>query len=164
MVEPGDFPRRIHDLLAKRPMNVSFIDEYVCGSARPFSRSAVLYLKDRYGINSILTLTEYPLSATLVEGLGYKHVPIRNHTAPTIDQLRECVDFLLSERSKQRKVVVHCAAGKGRTGTVLAAYLCAASGITARQAIEMVRGKRRGSIEKAQEAILEEFVSRNQRI
>ncbi|MHB8702250.1 MAG: phosphatase domain-containing protein [Nitrososphaerales archaeon] len=138
---------------------MSFVDESVCGSARPFSRRSVLYLKEK-GIDSILTLTEFPLSPDLVRNMGYKHVPINNHKAPTLEQLKESVDFLLADTGKKRKVAVHCAAGKGRTGTVLAAYLCASHGYSAKEAIEAVRAKRPGSIEKGQEAIIEEFAQR----
>ncbi|HYB03455.1 MAG TPA: dual specificity protein phosphatase family protein, partial [Nitrososphaerales archaeon] len=44
--------------------------------------------------------------------------------------------------------LVHCTAGKGRTGTVLAAYLCATKQLSAEDAIRAVRSKRGGSIEK----------------
>jgi atypical dual specificity phosphatase len=40
------------------------------------------------------------------------------------------------------------AAGKGRTGTVLAAYVCASQGISPGEAVKVVRAKRSGSIEK----------------
>jgi atypical dual specificity phosphatase len=43
--------------------------------------------------------------------------------------------------------MVHCAAGKGRTGAVLAAYLVKSQSLTAKDAIEKVRGTRPGSIQ-----------------
>jgi atypical dual specificity phosphatase len=158
-MEPGDVPRRIHGILTGRPMNVSFVDDLVCGSARPMSRRAVLWLKEEAGINSILSVTEEPLpQAVLADGMEYKHVSVRNHFAPTLPQIEESVNFLLSETLENRKVVVHCAAGKGRTGTILASYLCARYSLSAEEAIKKVRATRPGSVEKKrQERAVMEF-------
>ena len=53
---------------------------------------------------------------------------------------------------------VHCAMGRGRTGTLLACYLVAKEGYTAEQAIEETRKRRRNSIEtRTQENVVHEF-------
>ena len=44
-------------------------------------------------------------------------------------------------------VCVHCMAGVGRTGTMLAVYLVKSRGLSAQQAIQEVRRQRPGSIE-----------------
>jgi len=43
--------------------------------------------------------------------------------------------------------MVHCAAGRGRTGTILAAYLIKRENLTADQAIKRIRSIRPGSIQ-----------------
>jgi atypical dual specificity phosphatase len=43
--------------------------------------------------------------------------------------------------------MVHCAAGRGRTGTILAAYLIKKENLTANQAIKKIRSMRPGSIQ-----------------
>lgn len=48
---------------------------------------------------------------------------------------------------KNISVIVHCAAGKGRTGTILAAYMIKFKGVDAKNAVEKIRSKRSGSID-----------------
>ena len=45
------------------------------------------------------------------------------------------------------KVAVHCRAGNGRTGTVLAAFIMKEKNLSSREAIAFVRKLRRGSVE-----------------
>ena len=159
--EPGDISRWFYDLVLGRPMSVSFIDDNICGSARPFSKRSVAWLQKKKGISSILSLTESDIQKIIPSSINYKHVPIKNHVAPSVQQLEDCVDFLLSESAKGHKVDVHCAAGLGRTGTVLAAYLVAKYGLAASDAIKKIRALRPGSIEKnKQEVSVEEFEKR----
>ena len=158
MVEPGDILREIYSIFYGRPMNFSFIDDSIAGSARLMSPRDVRWLREAKKIDAILSVTEKPLPQSWTSGFDYKCVPVKNHVAPTMDQLRECVDFLLSETSQKKKTVVHCAAGKGRTGTVLASYLCAKYGDDPSVAIGKIRKARPGSIERnAQEKAVSEF-------
>jgi atypical dual specificity phosphatase len=61
-------------------------------------------------------------------------------------QLSEILDFIEARNAESKPVLVHCGEGKGRTGSVLAAYLVA-KGATADEAIERVRALRPGSIQ-----------------
>jgi hypothetical protein len=50
---------------------------------------------------------------------------------------------------KPRSVAVHCHAGLGRTGIVIACYLVYAAGMSTEDAIQLVRTKRPGSVQTA---------------
>lgn len=155
--ERGDVLRWVYGRVYGRPMNFSFIDEMVAGSAGPLRKKEVDWMRDKKGIGAILSIREGPLEAGWVSGLQYLNVPMRNHFAPTLEQLKKCVDFIMIETESGKKTTVHCAAGFGRTGTVLAAYLCNKYGLSSQEAIMRVRTKRHGSIEKSQEQVIGEY-------
>lgn len=156
MVRLKAIPRKIYGLITGKPMNFSLIDKWVGGSARPMSEREVRWLRKK-GVGAILSLTEEPLDPSWVEGVAYKNIPIRDHAVPTIAELRESVDFINSQCKMNRLVVVHCMAGKGRTGSVLAAYMCQKYGLPPMEAIAKLRSKRPGSVERKQVQVVEEF-------
>ncbi len=131
------------------PRNFSWLlPDEIAGMARPASAVTDFEFLKELGIDAIVSLTEHPLHRALVEEFGfeYKHVPVEDLTAPTLEQIDEFVEFATKVRAEGKKLVVHCGAGIGRTGTMLACYLVH-KGYTAQQAIQEVRRKRPGSIE-----------------
>lgn len=130
-------------------MNFSFVDDHVCGSARIMSERDVDWLVKK-GVSAIISLTEDQAPSAWFDGknISYKHVPVKNHRAPTTDQLVECVNFIEQNDRQNRKTLIHCAAGKGRTGTVIAAYICQRDNVSAEISIEQIRVIRSASVEK----------------
>lgn len=155
--EMGAILRWFYGRIYGRPMNFSFIDEMVSGSAGPLRKKEVDWMREKKGIGAILSVKETALITEWVEALRYLNVPVRNHFSPTLEQLKECVNFIVIETESKKKANVHCAAGRGRTGTVLAAYLCYKYGVTADEAIKQIRKKRPGSIERKQEKVIHEY-------
>ena len=146
------------------PDNFSFVIEgKLAGMARP-GRSRPLeddveFLK-AMGIGAIVSVTERPLDEQILEGLGlrYLHLPVPDFCAPTIHQIEEFLAFL-EAASLDGAVVVHCYAGQGRTGTLLACALVH-QGMSAEEAIRIVRTKRPPSIDTfAQEQAIFDFAA-----
>jgi len=102
-------------------------------------------LKSRYKIGVIVNLTEENLDNSTITnaGLEYYHIPIANFTPPTMQQLLE---FKKIYETETAPIAVHCLAGMGRTGTILATALVL-EGFHPESAINNVRKKRPGSIE-----------------
>ena len=112
--------------------------------ARPRAADAA-WLRDQ-GIRAVLSLTEAPPPE--LEGIETFHEPVPDMTPPSLDQLHRVVAYIDGVLNEGGAVVVHCAAGMGRTGTILAAYLVS-RGHAADEAIGAVRRARPGSIETA---------------
>lgn len=112
------------------------------------------------GIRAILTLTERPPPGDPeAVGLAYLHVPLMDFGTPSMEALTECVRWMTAQVDADRPVAVHCFAGQGRTGTVLAAWLVS-QGMQAAEAIDEVRRLRPHSIEtRGQVQAIHEFAT-----
>jgi atypical dual specificity phosphatase len=123
------------------------IERQLAGMAMPRDR-AMLAALAALGVRAVLSLTEEPLPAALLEqhGLHARHLPLADFTAPTVAQAMVAVEAINAFLSANEPVVVHCAAGMGRTGTILACYRVW-QGAPAEEAIADIRARRPGSIE-----------------
>ena len=104
-------------------------------------------LRDR-GVGALVNMTErYWDPADLRDnGLAYLHLPVPDFAPPSTAQVEEFLRFCDEQIREGRAVVVHCRAGMGRTGTMLACYLVH-QGMDSEEAIRLVRARRPGSIE-----------------
>jgi atypical dual specificity phosphatase len=130
------------------------IDNVLAGCSRPGAGNGDI---DRdlatlrgYGVGALLSLTEtaLPRGALERQGILGLHLPVDDFHAPTTTQMLDALAFLDDARAMGTPVAVHCLAGQGRTGTVLAAYLIR-GGLSAEQAITEVRAICPGAIESS---------------
>ncbi len=104
------------------------------------------------GIRAVVSLLNIPSDARVYESAGFAFhcSPVPDGGVPTKDQAREFVRFVDRQLLEHRPVAVHCEAGLGRTGTMLAVYLIS-KGQTVESAIERVRAAEKSAIESPQQ-------------
>ena len=117
----------------------------------------------RVGVTALVSLTQTAVEEDVFAEFGIRclRAPIPDMEAPSIEQavaICRAIDGMIAEDAV---IAVHCRAGLGRTGTVLASYLIW-EGADALSALETVRRiEPRWVQSEAQAAFLEEFARHN---
>jgi atypical dual specificity phosphatase len=150
----GEVYRRFHGRIIDRPTNFSWvIPKKLAGSGLPSSYDHLLWLA-KNDIKTVVTVREIPLPDAWIKKIHSLNLTLDSvflktddYNSPTVYELFDVVDYIDNQINKNKPVVVHCAAGKGRTGTVLAAYLIKKDGLDVYSAIKKIRSLRPGSIQ-----------------
>ena len=112
------------------------------------------------GVTHLITLTERDLPQDLlrIHGLANTHLPIFDREAPSTGQMQMLLVRMQRLLQAGEVLAVHCLAGLGRTGLVLAAWLVRDGGLSAATAIERLRRIDPAYVQtEAQEAFLQQF-------
>jgi atypical dual specificity phosphatase len=113
-------------------------------------------------IGLLVNLHERPDPPELLARLPAQglHLPTPDFHAPTQEHLERGVAAIAAALGRGTRVGVHCGAGLGRTGTLVAAYLVT-EGCSPDEAIARVRAARPGSVEtEGQELAVHRFARR----
>ena len=151
--------RRLRAKVSHQPTGFVWVEQgRLAGSGYPASRGQLEWLRDQ-GIRAILTLTENSLPNRWFDGLTFevRHVPMKDHHVPDATDLDEAVAFVRNNLKDDKTTLVHCLAGEGRTGCVLAAYLIKERGVEADEAISTLRRIKPSFVEREQEKVILEY-------
>jgi len=150
-----------HLILSAQPAKFGELDQALSAYRRAGTRLVVSLLPDQelqsLGLQSLLDRCSQ-------HGLTWVHCPIDDFSppGPVFEQhWKEVASTVQSLLDKGEGVALHCRAGFGRTGTV-AARILIERGLSASDAIGLVRQTRPGSIETTtQEEYLQHFASQS---
>jgi atypical dual specificity phosphatase len=144
------------------PQGFSWIDKpRLAAMARPRSADDLAWLR-KNGLQVLVSLTEdRPRKAWSDEaGILVFHEAMEDMEPPTQAQLGRAVSAIAHGLQLGMGVAVHCGAGLGRTGVVIAAWMVS-TGLSPDEAIARVRRMRPNSVEtREQEEAIREFARR----
>jgi atypical dual specificity phosphatase len=155
----GLFLRKLRARVSDQPAGFVWIEkDRLAGSGYPASRNQLEWLRGQ-GIKSILTLTETSIPSRWLDGLAFdvRHIPMKDHQAPDAASLEEATTFVQDSVKNGKTTLVHCLAGEGRTGCVLAAYMIKERGVDADEAIRALRQIKPSFVERQQEKAVLDF-------
>jgi atypical dual specificity phosphatase len=148
-------PERLLDLWWVEPGKLAGMPMPLIATARRANPIAPLHAYDddllllhEVGIRAVIGMLNIPGDSVIYRSAGFEHhlMPVPDGGVPTFEQFQAFVRFVDEQIRAGNPTAVHCAAGLGRTGTVLAGYLIA-KGDPFETAVIRIRTARPGAIE-----------------
>ncbi|WP_457741953.1 protein-tyrosine phosphatase family protein [Thermococcus sp.] len=130
-----------------------FIDDNVAISRMPMTSELDQVVET---FNAVVVLVDefelaYPLEELKKKGVEVLHSPVRDFSAPSLKQLLGILRWIEVKVAEGKRVLIHCAGGCGRSGTVAVAWLMYSRGLSFMEALKEVRKKRPCAVETAEQ-------------
>lgn len=131
------------------------LPDRLAGSGRPGRHRSIdsdLAFLRQAGIEVIISLLESTLNLDqyLEQGFEVGHFPVEDFTAPSVEQISQACSAIEAALAEGKKVLVHCNAGIGRTGAILACFLVH-QGASPEDAVARIRRERPLSLETSEQ-------------
>ena len=118
------------------------VDNVIAGMQRPglFSdlETDLAFLKSM-GIGVIINLEEYERT---YPGFEVHHIPVRDFNPPSIEDYSGFIEYTNKKVEENKRIVVHCHAGMGRTNLMLACFILVKNSLRPDAALGEVKHKR----------------------
>lgn len=131
------------ELRILKDIRFCFLHPYsVAGMGEPWSMKLeeTQQILKKQGIDAILTLTEDDPYGKLHReaGFAHHHEPVDDCEPPSTEGMNRAIEFINSFLEKDIGVAVHCLEGRGRTGTILCAWIGLKESLSPEQAIRRI--------------------------
>jgi hypothetical protein len=146
-------PGKLVAFRGPRDLNGRLYKDDLAKGTRSFSPLYYLSIFQSLGVSTVVRLNTPKYNPDSFKKNGIEHFDLyfQACTVPTADIIRR---FLTIVQQARGLVAVHCCAGLGRTGTLIALYMMKHHGFSARQAIGWLRILRPGSVVGEQQHFL----------
>jgi len=107
--------------MAVPPSNFSWVTENIAGSGYPWEKSNLEFLVDKTEISVIINLSGKHYEE--IPGLKIIEIPIPDFGLPSKNQVLTIMRTIENHSNQGNKLLIHCIAGCGRTGMILALWI-----------------------------------------
>ena len=122
----------------------------------------------RLGISAVVDIRAERVTDTAfmdAHDIAHRQYRVPDVTVPSEDVLTDAVDWIAAQVLEGRVVLIHCAKGRGRSATVLAAYLMDVEGMSFAEVDTLLTTKRPlVKLQARHRRVLESWISQRRKV